>query len=164
MLSFEWSEAVYAGSVSGHCWWFTPYDDGWSGPYGSEAGLAGAAELRAIVAMELALPAVPEWARRVVEGPIRHVAPCGHHRFPLSYLDAVDTIGGGKSPPLVRTCFTVDSQRKERMADYTFCLDSDCRVQEEEDSRMWAGTSVLGSDLVGDRRHAFLWPDFWQSA
>ena len=107
--------------------------------------------------MELALPAVPEWAHRGVEGPIRHVAPCGHYRFPLSYLDAVDAIGCGKSRPLVQTCIKEDSQRKERMADYAFCLDA------------WAAGArpdAAADELAARTMHGPDWrrvcPDLWQ--
>jgi len=74
--------------------------------------------------MEYALGGVPEWAERVVEGPIRHVAPCGHYLFPDSYLQAVEAIGSGAAPRLVHTCFTVERRRKERMSDYALCFDA----------------------------------------
>ncbi|KKK51067.1 hypothetical protein LCGC14_3118690, partial [marine sediment metagenome] len=51
----QWCKEVYEASVSGRCWWCTPYDDGWdaSGKYGAEIAADG--ELEQIVAMEAAL-------------------------------------------------------------------------------------------------------------
>jgi len=36
----------------------------------------------------------------------------------------VTAIGSGKAPSFVHSCYTVDRERKERLADYVFCLDA----------------------------------------
>ncbi len=115
-----WTETVYKGSVSSRCWWFTAYDGGWCGWQQLEQD----GELKQIVEMERALGGVPVWADAVVLGPIRHVAPCGHYRFPLSYLDAVRAIGAQQSPPLTHTCYTVEPHRKRQFLAYARCIEA----------------------------------------
>jgi hypothetical protein len=119
-----WTAAGYAASVTSRCWWYTPYDAGWEGSREHGADLREDAELRAIVAMEAALGEIPAWAVELVEGPLRWLPPCGHHRFPLAFLDALDAIGAESAPRFIHGCYTVDRERKERLADYLYALDA----------------------------------------
>jgi hypothetical protein len=41
----EWSKEVYESSLSSRCWWYTPYDEGWT----DGVGIAVDDELRQIV-------------------------------------------------------------------------------------------------------------------
>jgi hypothetical protein len=49
---------------------------------------------------------------------------CGHYKFPLAFLDVVDSIGRQKPVDFMHGCFTVESDRKRHMMDYLLCLDS----------------------------------------
>ncbi len=124
-MRFRWSKQTYEGSVSSGCWWFTPYDGGWDYRDGwDESALAQDVELRAIVEMEAQLGTLPGWAIQIVETSIRSVPPCGHYTFPKAYLETVDAIGTGRPQSFLHTCYTVDPDRKQQMADYCLCLDS----------------------------------------
>jgi len=121
---FEWTKDTWSASLSSRCWCFTPYEEGWRGSGRTGEDPASDRELAEITAMEFDLRSLPEWVREVVEGPINWVGFCGHYRFPLSFLDAVDAIGSGKAPVLNHTCYTVDADRKRRLSDYALCLDA----------------------------------------
>jgi len=121
---FAWTKQAYESSVSSRCWCFVPYDGGWSGSGRKGEDPSVDDELAQIVAMELELGPLPDWVRRVVEGPIRWTGFCGHYLFPLPFLDAVDAIGAQRAPTLNHTCYTVERKRKQRMMDYALCLDA----------------------------------------
>ncbi len=120
----EWTRETYEASVSSRSWWFTPYGGGWDASAQLGADLREDDELRAIVEMERALPAVPAWAERVVDCLPHLPPPCGHYRFPRSCLEAVVMIGSETAPAFVHGCYTADAARKERALDYVFLLDA----------------------------------------
>lgn len=91
----KWSKEAFEHSVSSLCWSWTPYDDGWEASLKWGGDIPRDEELREIVGMEAGLGSVPDWARRVVVGPMNSVAACGHIPFPLSYRDVVRAIGTG---------------------------------------------------------------------
>jgi len=124
MSIFEWTRELYNKTVTSRCWWCTPYDTGWSESQRYEEDLSADDELRQIVAMELDLGTVPEWARRIVEGLINFLPLCGHYLFPHAYLEAVSAIGSQSTPVFIHGCYTADRERKERMASYSLCLDA----------------------------------------
>ena len=115
----EWTKDIYEKSVSSHCWWYTPYDEGWDG-----GDISTDDELREIVTMEQELGPVPEWAQQIVERSIHFACPCGHYLFPQPYLEAVSAIGSQTPPTLVHGCFTVERERKKHLMDYCLCLDA----------------------------------------
>jgi hypothetical protein len=118
MNTCEWTKEVYSRTVSSRCWWYTPYDDGWS------ERLSADDELRQIVMMELELDIIPEWAQRIAERSINFLPGCGHYLFPRAFLEAVSAIGSQSPPNFVHGCFTVERERKTQMMDYLFCLDA----------------------------------------
>ena len=120
-----WNKETYEASVSSRCWWYTAWDHGWGrcAQYGS-SDLSGDEDLRQIVAMEEEMGPVPEWACRIVEGPVNFLPACGHYRFPQAYLEAVDAIGSEIPPAFIHGCYTCDSARKMQMEDYLLCLDA----------------------------------------
>ncbi len=93
-----WSQETWEASVSGQCWWFTPYDAGWDDckKYGGD--IEADTELQQIVAMEEEISPVPGWARDFVRISVHLPAPCGHYSFPRPCLDAISAIGSGKLP------------------------------------------------------------------
>jgi len=117
-MELEWSKEIYEKSISSRCWWYTPYDDGWS------EGLANDDELRQIVMMEQSLAPIPDWAKQIAERDVRLTVPCGHYLFPLNYLEILDAIGSQTSQDFIHGCYTVDRDRKRQMMDYVFCLDA----------------------------------------
>jgi len=117
-MELEWSKDVYEKSISSRCWWYTPYDDGWS------EGLANDDELRQIVMMEQSLAPIPDWAKQIAERDVRLTTPCGHYLFPLNYLEILDAIGSQTPQDFIHGCYTVDRDRKRQMMDYVFCLDA----------------------------------------
>jgi hypothetical protein len=119
-----WSKRAYESSITSRCWWFTAYDGGWDASHEHGADLRQDDELRAILAMERALPDGPNWARRIVETCINFLPPCGHYLFPRAFLDAVSAIGAQTPPRFIAGCYTVERRRKERMADYLLALDA----------------------------------------
>jgi hypothetical protein len=116
--SHSWSKQTYERSVTSRCWWSTPYSDGWD----RCRELRDDQELAEILVMEEGLGGTPEWAQRVVERSLNFLPPCGHYRFPLAYLRALDAIGAETAPVFTYGCFTVDDRRKQQMLDYVFCL------------------------------------------
>jgi hypothetical protein len=152
-----WDQGSYEQSVSSRCWWYTPYDAGWEASRAHGADLRADDELQAIVAMEAELGGVPEWAARVVGGPVNFLPGCGHFTFPRPYLEAVSAIGDERPPSFLHTCYTADRTRKERMLDYIFCLDG------------WlaeASPEQVAGDLVVRRAGVADWPtvcaDLWR--
>jgi len=118
-LPAEWTKEVYEKSISGRCWFYTPYDGGkWSDL------VSGDEELRQIVAMESELGPLPSWARSIVEGCMYHVGACGHYLFPGTVLEVLDAIGQETPPPLAHGCFTVERAQKKTALDYCLCLDA----------------------------------------
>ncbi|MDY7010522.1 MAG: hypothetical protein SVV80_07180 [Planctomycetota bacterium] len=120
----EWTKEVYETSVSSRCWWYTPYGAGWDRCRRNGADISTDDELRQIVAMERQLGSVPHWAQQIVERSINFLPPCGHYLFPQPYMEAVGATGSQKPPVFLHSCYTADSQRKERMVDYVLCLDA----------------------------------------
>lgn len=118
-----WTKDVFEKSVSSRCWWYTPYDLG-TARWEKCAALRDDAELQTCVMMECQLGEVPEWAVKVVERAINNVAPCGHHTFPLPYLELLDSIGEQRAPTIVHSCFWVTRERKRALQDYVLCLDA----------------------------------------
>lgn len=116
----EWSKETYEGSISSRCWWYTPYDGGWT----DGAGIAVDDELRRIVEMETSLRPVPEWAEQLVAIWINYIPACGHYLFPLPFLELVSAIGKETSSDPRHSCYSVRAQRKREMADYCLCLDA----------------------------------------
>ena len=150
MKQLEWSKEMYENSVSSRCWWFTPYDAGWDGCREHGADISTDDELRGIVAMERELGDVPDWASLIVETSINFLPPCGHHLFPLAFLEAASAIGSETPPAFIHSCYTAERGRKERMLDYIFCLDA------------WlagAGPEEAARELVLRRRDVADWPE-----
>lgn len=117
----EWSREVYEKSLSSRCWWCTGYDRDWDGSW---PHVEKDSKLRQIYEAELALGRLPKWVERLVCGPIRMLPMCGHYKFPLPFLDAVDSIGRQKPVDFMHGCFTVEQERKRHMMDYLLCLDA----------------------------------------
>jgi len=115
----QWGGKAYQSSLSSRCWWYTP----WDGAEWNEA-VAADNEVREIVAMELALGEIPDWARRSVEITIRMTQPCGHYLLPRGFLEAISAIGAELIPSFVHGCYAVETTRKRQMMDYIFCLDA----------------------------------------
>jgi hypothetical protein len=130
----EWSREVWEASVSSRCWWFTPYDAGWDGckQYGGDIEADG--ELREIVEMEHQLGDLPEWAWQIIKRCFNYLPPCGHHLFPLPYLEALAAVGAEAPPAFLHTCYTAEPARKERAQDYCFCLDAWLAGADPEDA------------------------------
>jgi hypothetical protein len=122
--TFRWNKQTWEGSVSGQCWWFTPYDAGWDEckEYGGD--IASDEELKQIVQIELEAGPIPDWARRFVAVSVHLPVPCGHYSFPKPCLDAVSAIGSGELPEYVCGCYTAAGDRRRRMQDYLLCLDA----------------------------------------
>ncbi|HUW84580.1 MAG TPA: hypothetical protein VMZ31_17495 [Phycisphaerae bacterium] len=116
----DWSKRVYESSVSSRCWRYTPYDGGWDGC----AAIAKDEELKAIVSMERSLAGPHEWADRIAETSIRKLPGCGHHRFPLAFLECLRDIGAQTPTEFAHGCYAVDSDYKRSMQDYCLCLDA----------------------------------------
>jgi len=122
--TFEWNQQTWEASVSGQCWWFTPYDAGWDECRKYGADIAADGELRQIIQMEQKASPIPEWAREFVRISVHLPAPCGHYSFPQPCLEAIAAIASGELPKHVHGCYTADSNRKKRMQDYLLCLDA----------------------------------------
>lgn len=115
-----WSQETYESSVSGKCWQFTPYQDGWN----KCRALREDQELQNAVHLEGLISPVPDWAVEVVERSINFPPFCPHAAFPRPYLEIVAAIVEEKAPAFLHSCYTVDPVRKKRMVDYIFCLDT----------------------------------------
>ncbi len=120
---FEWTKEVYDQSASSKV--IAGYDIGnqfnpdyWDLDSADE-------ELRQIVAMELELDDVPEWADGVG---LRYLAPCGHYMFPEPFLQALSLVGSADPSIIDGTlkhhCYTVEGDRKKAAMDYCLCLDA----------------------------------------
>jgi len=118
----EWTKETYSETVTSDCWWFTPYDKDDPGYWDA---ISKDAEMRDIVAMEAALPDVPEWARDVG---IDLVPPCGPYNFPEPFLQVLSLIGSADPAVISKTfklkCYAVDPARKRQAQDYCLCLDA----------------------------------------
>jgi hypothetical protein len=114
----EWTKEAYLRSLSSCCWSCTEYDTEGSWPNVEKDG-----KLREIYETELSLGRLPKWAGSLVRGPIGMLPMCGHYKFPLPFLDAVDSVGQQKPVPFMHGCFTVERERKRHMMDYLLCLD-----------------------------------------
>ena len=118
----DWTKDAYNATATSDVWWYTPYDKGAPGYWDN---VSRDAEMRGIVAMELALDAVPGWARAVGIG---HLPPCGHYTFPAPLLQVLDLIGAADQATVDRTgkiqCYTADRARKRTAQDICLCLDA----------------------------------------
>jgi hypothetical protein len=82
-------------------------------------------EMHALVAAEENIRPIPKWAEETVEQAIKWPTLwCPHYLFPQPLLDVVAAIGNEEAMPFVHSCYTVGRERKERLADYVFCLDA----------------------------------------
>jgi len=124
VATMEWTRDVYESSVARRCWWYTPYDAGWDGAAQHGEDMSQDQELRQIADMERELGPVPDWAQRLVEGPMRFLPPCGHYLFPRAFLEVATAIGCQTPPVFIHGCYTADRRRKERMVDYLVALDA----------------------------------------
>lgn len=120
----NWCKETYEASASSRCWSFTPYEDGWDAGRKRRWDLSADEELKAIVAMELALGGAPGWAARIVETSFLWLPVCGHYLFPLPYVECVSAIGSETPPEFVHGCYTIDAEQKLAMQDYCLCLDA----------------------------------------
>jgi len=122
MSNIQWCKETYDASASSACWWYTPYDKDdpryWD-------NVSRDAEMREILAMELALDDVPGWARAVGIG---YLPPCGHYTFPTPLLQVIDLIGAASQDTVEGTfkiqCYTADRERKWTAQDVCLCLDA----------------------------------------
>jgi len=115
-----WTKEAYLRSLSSCCWACTGHD---STRKGSWPNVEQDEELRQIYESELSLGGLPMWVEPVVRGPIAMLPMCGHYKFPLAFLDAVDSIERQKPVDFMHGCFTVERERKRHMMDYLLCLD-----------------------------------------
>lgn len=120
LRSSQWTKEAYQRSLSSCCWASTRYCSSGDGYW---CNVEKDEELRKIYETELSLGKPPKWPGAVVRGPIAMLPMCGHYRFPLAFLDAVDSIGRQKPVDFMHGCFTVDHERKRHMMDYLLCLD-----------------------------------------
>jgi len=144
--TFAWHKQTWDASVSGRCWWFTPYDAGWDECKNYGGDIASDDELRQIVKMELEAGPIPDWAREFVRISVHLPAPCGHYSFPRPCLEAITVIGSGGRPRHVHGCYTADGDRKKRMQDYMLCLDA--WLKDTGPADVIAGLSHNGRDSV----------------
>jgi len=117
-MQIPWTQDTFAASVTGRTWTYTEYDGGWE-------KCRNSAELRALFAEEMALDAVPDWVREIVERMLASpLPPCGHYTFPRPILQICEAIGQERCPEFVIGCYTADSSRKALASHYVFCLDA----------------------------------------
>lgn len=120
--TIEWTKESYAKTATSEVWWFTPCDKDdptyWDAVSRDE-------EIREIVAMEQALPEVPDWVRSVG---IDYLPPCGVYNFPDALMQVVQLIGASDPAFISETfkfqCYTADPERKRVAQDYCLCLDA----------------------------------------
>ena len=113
-----WNQTNYELSLTSRCWAYTPYDGGWE----SCAVLREDDALRGLCAEELALAAVPIWARDILERQLTYLPGCPHATFPLPFLDVFNAIGARACLPFVHSCYTIPADRKEQAVLYINAL------------------------------------------
>jgi len=120
----KWSKDAYEASISAGCWGATPYDAGWEKSQKLGEDLPSSLELRAIFEEEMALGAVPDWAKEIITRMISPLPMCGHYKFPFPILQICEAIGKEECPEFICGCYTADSDRKILMSYYVYCLDA----------------------------------------
>jgi len=90
-----------------------------------EGHFAALLDLRRLLAEELGLGAIPDWAREIVVRMLASpLAPCGHYTFPAPLAQVIDAIGEERCPDFVIGCYTADPVRKRRLQAVIYCLDA----------------------------------------
>lgn len=153
-----WSRETYQSSISSRCWAFTPYDLGWD----RCPELRTDEGLRQLVHQENSLSPIPQWAQEIVERSINYPPYCPHWAFPSPYLEVLDGIGKQTSPTFVHGCYTASRDRKARMQDYVFCLDTWLAGAEHQQAAFelikrgysqtdWPSVCAALWDVIGER-------------
>jgi len=78
-----------------------------------------------LLAEELRLGTVPDWAREIITRMLGSpLAPCGHYTFPAPVAQVTEAIGAERCPAFVIGCYTADPARKRRLQAVIYCLDA----------------------------------------
>lgn len=117
MTQTEWTRENFAGSVTENCFVFEGLNnDPWEEVCDDD-------EARLVFELEQSIGTIPAWAQDTLK---MNNFPwwCPHYLFPMPILDIVEAIGAERAPTAIHGCYMVGRDRKERMADYVFCLDA----------------------------------------